>query len=150
LTDADLDFYGRIKLVNYIRSEVKSGNAHPDVSSTAKFAEDKFLMPVLEDDALLYLLDDLNMDEPNAPTSTETPATKSDDASARIKELEEKLNQTQYQFSEYRKTVQETLDKRWNDLDSVDKGPVNLDKEGKSSERDAEYFDSYSYNGEQF
>jgi protein arginine N-methyltransferase 3 len=139
-------------LVNYIRNEVKNGNLQPDVSSTTKFADDKYLQPVLEDDALLFSIDDLDSNESSNTKSQDvqdTKSTLSGDAAARIQELEEKLSQTQYQFAEYQKAVQETLDKRWQDLDTADKGPVNLDKQGKSSERDAEYFDSYSYNGKQ-
>jgi protein arginine N-methyltransferase 3 len=139
-------------LVNYIRNEVKNGNFQPDVSSATRFADDKYLQPVLEDDALLFSIDDLNINEPSNTKPQEaqnTTATLSGDVAARIQELEDKLSQTQYQFAEYQKAVQETLDKRWQDLDTADKGPVNLDKEGKSSERDAEYFDSYSYNGKQ-
>jgi protein arginine N-methyltransferase 3 len=139
-------------LINYIRNEVKNGNFQPDVSLATKFADDKYLQPVLEDDALLFSIDDLNINEPRntkLQEAQDTTTALSGDAAARIQELEEKLSQTQYQFAEYQKAVQETLDKRWQDLDTADKGPVNLDKEGKSSERDAEYFDSYSYNGKQ-
>lgn len=61
--DADLDFYQTIKLVNYIRSEVANGNASttklPNVSDKSLWADDKYLQPALEDDALLFSLDEL-------------------------------------------------------------------------------------------
>lgn len=139
-----------MKLVNYMRTEVKSGNRQPDVSRADIFADDKYLIPVLEDDALLFSIDELDLGEhgKGKERATGNAGSKAyDDTASRIKELEDKLNQTQHQFAEYRRTVQETLDKRWQDLDTSDKGPVKLDTEGKSSERDAEYFDSYSYNG---
>jgi hypothetical protein len=56
----DLDFYATIKLVNYIRSEVLSGHATPDVSKPEAWADDKYLQPALADDALLFSLDELD------------------------------------------------------------------------------------------
>lgn len=56
----DLDFYSTIKLVNYIRQSVKNGaNGLPDTSSPEQWTDDQFLQPVLDDDALLFSLDDL-------------------------------------------------------------------------------------------
>jgi hypothetical protein len=60
-----LDFYATIKFVNFIRAEILSGKDRPDVSDAAAWADDKFLQPVLEDDALLFTLDDLD-DGPDA------------------------------------------------------------------------------------
>ncbi|KIW97759.1 uncharacterized protein Z519_01343 [Cladophialophora bantiana CBS 173.52] len=57
--DFGLDYLGLVRLVNYIRSEVKAGNLQPDVSSKALFDDEKYLKPVLEDDALLYSLEDV-------------------------------------------------------------------------------------------
>ena len=49
-----------MKLVNYLRAEVKAGNAKPDVSDAKAWADDKYLQPTLEDDALLFNLDDID------------------------------------------------------------------------------------------
>ncbi|KAF2170254.1 hypothetical protein M409DRAFT_19857 [Zasmidium cellare ATCC 36951] len=54
-----LDFYGAIKLVNYIRSEVKAGKEKPAVDDAKLWEDDKFLQPALADDALLFSLDDV-------------------------------------------------------------------------------------------
>ena len=56
----DLDYLDKVRLVNYIRSESQRGNHNPDLSSKECFAEDLYLTPVLEDDALLYNLDELD------------------------------------------------------------------------------------------
>jgi hypothetical protein len=56
----DLDFYQSIKLVNYIRSEVLAGKQTPDVSTAAAWSDDKYLQPTLEDDALLFNLDEID------------------------------------------------------------------------------------------
>lgn len=45
--------------MNYIRSEVKAGQAKPNVSDPSSWQDDKYLQPVLEDDALLFTLDDI-------------------------------------------------------------------------------------------
>ena len=47
-----------IKLINYIRSEARAGNAL-DVSKVSAFQDEQYLKPVLEDDALLYSLHDI-------------------------------------------------------------------------------------------
>ncbi|CAK3769162.1 Hypothetical predicted protein [Lecanosticta acicola] len=59
IRDNKLDFYSAIKLINYIRSEVKAGQAKPKVTDSTLWSDDKYLQPVLEDDALLFNLDDL-------------------------------------------------------------------------------------------
>ncbi|KAK3628382.1 Ribosomal protein arginine N-methyltransferase rmt3 [Elasticomyces elasticus] len=60
-----LDFIATIQLINYIRSEVKSGltSLNPSISEADLnpdvFKQDKYMQPVLEDDALLYSIDEL-------------------------------------------------------------------------------------------
>lgn len=49
---------GMIKLINYIRSEVVAGRT-PNISTDAGFQHERYLKPVLEDDALLYSLHDI-------------------------------------------------------------------------------------------
>lgn len=58
----ELDFLGTIRLVNYIRSEVKRGNTTPDLSSKQLFESEDCLQSVLEDDALLFSLGDFEDD----------------------------------------------------------------------------------------
>lgn len=143
-----LDFYDNIKLVNFIRSQVHSGN--PISSSTISkedFDDEKFLKPVLEDDALLFNLDDL----PEVTTGTakgKEVATDSGHLVARVSELEEELRRIQSQFDDYRVTVTRTLDERWNDkFTNGPSTPANAEKEEKRDD-DSHYFSSYSYNGQ--
>lgn len=72
MCDIDLDFYSSMKLVNYLRAEVKSGNARPEVNNAEAWADDKYLQPTLEDDALLFNLDDI--DERPVPDEDATKA----------------------------------------------------------------------------
>lgn len=136
-----LDFLDTIKLVNYVRSEVKAGNKTPDVSSKAKFADDAFMKPVLEDDALLYSLDDIAEDQ-------DAETTPGNEAERRVIELQEDLERLQTQFSEYRLAVQKSLADQLNKEDeklepgaSVKRSPAD-----KIGEADEDYFTSYSYN----
>jgi len=129
-----LDFYALIKMVNFIRSEVKSGRSVTGKISRADFEDEKYLQPVIEDDELLFSLDDLPQAEGN----------REDELVSRVAELEEELRKTQSQFAEYRDTVKQTLDARWNDKSSAEtSGPSKEEKR----DDDSHYFSSYSYNG---
>lgn len=55
----NLDFYSTIKLINYIRLSVSNVGSTPDVSNPSAWAGDEFMHPTLENDALLFSLDEL-------------------------------------------------------------------------------------------
>ncbi|KAL4810046.1 S-adenosyl-L-methionine-dependent methyltransferase [Aspergillus unguis] len=139
--DLGLDFLDTIKLVNYIRSSVKDGNMAPDVSSKGKFEDESYLKPVLEDDALLYSLDDIE-DEESAEAG-DSPAER------QVVELQEELERLQIQFSEYRlavqKSLEEQLTKEDEKLDST--SGQSTRRANKAEEVDSDYFSSYAYNG---
>jgi protein arginine N-methyltransferase 3 len=145
-----LDFYGTIRLVNYIRSEVKAGRQISSTIIMEDFDHDRFLKPVLENDALLFCLDDL----PDAGTTIELAVRRADSTVEgnpsklidRVKELEEELRRTQSQFSDYRDTVKQTLDDRWNDNPAGMSGSNRVVTDEKRDD-DSHYFSSYSYNG---
>jgi protein arginine N-methyltransferase 3 len=158
-----LDFYGAVKMVNYIRSEVKEGNLKPQVSSRAVFEDDRYLKPVLEGDALLIGLDDVLGETEDENASTNGPGDGAvtdgivDGTLSRISELEGELQKLQSQFLEYRETVKKTLDDRWNDKEDTLQTTANGvvlsaaadGAPGPSAKRDddSHYFTSYSYNG---
>ncbi len=145
-----LDFYGSVRLVNYIRSEIKSGRSVSSNVSLMNFEAEEFLKPVLEDDALLFSLGDL----PEMVLRQEiaqldnTGADGSIRLLTRIAELEEELRKTQSLFSDYRSTVMQTLDERWKDssmgADSIVSNGVTREEK---RDDDSHYFSSYSYNG---
>lgn len=140
LMKSDLDYLGSVRLVNYLRSEIQKGNKEPSVSAASLFDDDAYLKPVLEDDALLYSLDDLT-DEREIEDS-QKPDEK------RILELQEELEKLKLQFSEYRIAVQKSLGEQLAGQ-STDEQPTQLEKpkKGKIEEADADYFTSYSFNG---
>jgi len=143
-----LDFYGSIQLVNFIRSQIHSGNKVSVDISKQDLDDEKYLKPVLEDDALLFSLDELPdvVDGVRGTTGKEV-SSGSGELVSRVSELEEELRRIQLQFNNYRATVSETLDDRWNEKGTA--GPsraVGTEKEVKRDD-DSHYFSSYSYNG---
>lgn len=146
-----LDFYESIKFVNYIRSQVKSGNLKPDVSSASFFSDDRYLQPVLEDDALLFSLDDLSSSQ--AEDESVVKDTGEISAQEKITELEKQLDSARHQFHVYQLQVEETLEKRWNEAEGTSrpKASVSTIKDGETKsdgiDFEGDYFESYSYNG---
>ena len=64
-----------VKLVNYVRRQVQRGQGRSlDLSTSSIFDDDQYLQPVLEDDALLYSLEDIIHDgfnnQPGSDTAT--------------------------------------------------------------------------------
>ncbi|KAI9696087.1 MAG: hypothetical protein M1836_005918 [Candelina mexicana] len=159
-----LDFYGAVKLINYIRSEVRAGNSIPTVLSKQSFEDEKYLHPALEDDALLFNLDEIlgrnAGDEPEDDGQSRKFRTGSANADTLtgVNELKEELQRLQTQFSDYRQAVKKTLD------ESLDAKDASLAEQSSSTapsrngqhknvkdekkEDDSHYFVSYSYNGE--
>ncbi|KAJ8063391.1 hypothetical protein OCU04_008612 [Sclerotinia nivalis] len=136
-----LDFYGSIKLTNYLRSKTQNGEKPSQSVSKADLEDDKYLKPVLEDDAFLFCLDDLpDVVEQNNGAGNGKEV-ESGPLVTRVSELEEELRRIQSQFENYRNTVNETLDERWN----KSAGPSATKKEEKRDD-DSHYFTSYSYN----
>lgn len=142
-----LDFYGNIKLVNYIRSQVHSGQKVNASISREDFDDEKYLKPVLEDDALLFSLDELPEVLEDGQSAEKGKGVAEPGALVvRVSELEEELRRMQLQFDNYRATVSQTLDERWNERSPS--GPSKPDGEDKEEKRDddSHYFTSYSYN----
>ncbi|KAF4977523.1 hypothetical protein FZEAL_5957 [Fusarium zealandicum] len=132
LQKLQLDFHGAVKLVNFVRDHVKSGSPLPKDISGKDLDDEKYLQPVLENDALIFSLDDVL--ETISGDGAEGP--KDSDAVARNRELEEELEKVRGQFASYRLTVEQTLDRRWGD----DTEPAPAEKKDES----AYYFESYA------
>ena len=163
---ADLDFMGMVKLVNYVRSEVAAGNALPDVSASAAFRDDHYLKPVLDDDALLYSLNDIieegydsEHDNPSG-AATGTNPERIHDREARMQDLESKLQRTQLEL-EARKEELKAI-KRYLGTSFDEEPERGATDQGNSIERpgnesnskgamlgntDSSYFASYSGHG---
>lgn len=123
-----LDFHGAVKLVNFIRDSVKQGLSLPNDISANHFDDEKYLQPVLENDALIFSLDEILGDVSGGG------------AAATTKDLEEELERVRSQFAAYRLTVEETLDRRWGD----DTEPA---KSAEKKDDSAYYWESYAAHG---
>ena len=142
--DLNLEFLDLIKLVNYIRTQVQSGDTKPDISSKAQFEDEKYLKPVLEDDALLYSLDDIaESDSVPAPNPLE----------AEVNDLREQLSQLQSQFTAYRVDVQSSLMQNLHlsaaDVTADPPNAIALSSQLPTAQQkestDTSYFTSYSH-----
>jgi protein arginine N-methyltransferase 3 len=133
-----------IKFVNYVRSQVKDGNAKPETENPASWDDEKFMQPVLEDDALLFSVDELESMETGDANAGKQPesSNESGNATDEVAQLKEQLSKLQTKFDVYREQVSETLEKRWSDAPSKDDGAA----EAKAKRYDDSYFDSYSFN----
>lgn len=130
-----LDFHGAVKLVNFVRDHVKNGSPLPENIATKDLEDEKYLRPVLENDALIFSLDEvletINNDQANGSSDG--------NLEVRNRNLEEELEKLRDQFANYRLTVQQTLDKKWGD----DSETASAEKKDDS----AYYFESYAAHG---
>lgn len=150
-----------IKLVNYIRNEVRWGNKTPDLSSKSLFDDDQYLQPILEDDALLYSLDDINecIETRELPTrngNSKISSSEDDGAGTvgRVVELEKTLHRLQQEYRNYRETVDKTLNHRWHSTEdasfSANRAAKSINGTPLLQDNDSYYFSSYSTNGRFF
>jgi protein arginine N-methyltransferase 3 len=138
-----LDFYGAIKLVNFVRQRGQQSQPLPDRISLKDIEDEEYLKPVLENDALLFTLDEvLEADQEAGEDDSGLVDSSAKELLARNKALEAELEALRDQYSNYRLAVEETLDRRWGD--DTAPGPANAaPKKGNSDY----YFESYAYHG---
>ncbi|KAG6013382.1 hypothetical protein E4U43_007316 [Claviceps pusilla] len=137
-----LDFLGAVKLINFIRNYVRDKSTIPKQISREDIDDERYLSPVIENDAVIFSLDELldssSQDQEVAINATETPANELLD---RNKTLESELHAIREKFANYRLAVEQTLDRRWG-VDDIPGSPlVSKPKDVSSS-----YFESYAAN----
>lgn len=150
-----LETFGMIKLINFVRSQVLQGLLHPDLSS-GKFLEgDAYLRPALEEDALLYSLDDLldfcKKQAINRLPSTLAEATVSQEqVQDMIRERNYLREQAIYYRSALQKTYLEKMEMQEHNLGRSGQQDISDGNSGPSSpenDNDVHYFSSYAFNG---
>ncbi|KAJ3045863.1 Protein arginine N-methyltransferase 3 [Rhizophlyctis rosea] len=130
-----LDFYGSIRLINYVRTKTKEGEqiAEDAIVNCGKKAswlkDDALLVPVLEDDALLYAFEDEDDDDltnalnkavvaevpPPPSASTANSATIADlqnrlqETTVRAQIAEMRLQEMTRAFEQYKELVKKTF-----------------------------------------
>lgn len=126
-----LDFYGGVKLVNFLR---KNGEEGRNVK-IEDLADDALMIPVKEGDALILGLDEED-EEVGPAEATE------DEATRRIRELTEELERVKDQFDAYKQIVSKEFQK---DLKERMKSDVDYrPNKAKLRDDDTYYFESYS------
>jgi len=140
-----LDFLGAVKLVNFVRDSVRQGRPLPSPITPQDIDSDDFLKPVLDNDAVLFSLDDVL--EAVSAQAAEAGGEQTVTLQKRNAELEAELEAIQSSFANYRLTVQETLDRRWGDDQDVTTKPAAQASSAPARDNSAYYFESYAFNG---
>ncbi|SPR00580.1 Protein arginine N-methyltransferase 3-like C2H2 zinc finger domain-containing protein [Plasmodiophora brassicae] len=130
--ERELDFYGTVKLINYIRSCTGDGCTPQAIIETlqqsvpdngrALWDDQKYMSPVVENDALLFCFDE---------------ASDSDSELVSLESLKAENAQLRSQIAEMRTTFRRALD-----LEDDDK--VKTVVQRQIADRDRSYFDGYS------
>lgn len=92
-------------------------------------ADDRLLIPVLENDELIFYLDDLPASPKPAKKAATATQANVDELLRKNSELQDQLDRLAQQFNNYRLAVEHTLDKRW-----------GLDGEGNEDEKTSSLF----------
>lgn len=135
----ELDEYGLIKLINYVRRQVLKGVASPDVSCKTIFDRDEYLRPVLENDAVLYSLGDVLVEARPAATNE-------------IEQLRDELTALKASYAAYKEDVRKQSDLVLETTTSPATratGPATTLAEAirkPDTAEDIDYFHSYSFN----
>ena len=116
------------------------------------FQDDRFLKPVLEDDAViigLFDLPDIVLEKAASPQGGDN-ASSVEEVLKRNAELQEEIARVTAQFESYRATVSETLDQRWGDVDVAEAEAREYAAKFKGTPEDTSkyYWESYAGNGE--
>ncbi|KAI8922575.1 protein arginine methyltransferase 3 [Powellomyces hirtus] len=118
-----LDFYGSIRLINYVRTVSKGANAASmetlmaEGRSAAWLKDDTYLQPVLDDDPLLYAFEDEDEEEVEVPVVGEVPASSAETdlrkrlaaAELRASLAEQRLDELTLAFMQYKDMVKEAF-----------------------------------------
>lgn len=147
-----------------VRKAVKTGTAPPTEITADHLADDSLLIPVLEDDALIFCLDELPESEngqaraggvaegKEAVAGNGAPAV--DELLHKNAQMQAELEDLTKQFTNYRLAVEQTLDKRWGVDEEGEKAggsktaaATSADAEEPVRDDSAYYFESYDHTG---
>ncbi|CAI0643795.1 unnamed protein product [Colletotrichum noveboracense] len=137
-----LDFLGTVRLVNFVRQSTHDGARLPEIISAEHISDDRFFKPVIEDDALIMALTELDLGSDSQSVLQEELQSKS----SREAQLEDDLEKVKAQFASYRLAVEQTLDQRWGeDVPNRSRRNRSVDKEARKDESQY-YWESYASN----
>ena len=146
-----------IKLINFVRAQVSQGLFRPDTSPERFLEGNDYLKPVMDDDALLYSIDDIFDLCKKKPSmhlrdgSDETPFAKED-----LDDLRQKCDQLREQVAYYRSALQTTylekMDLQGRNTEQTSERNSDDEANSRSTKEkdDSHYFTSYAYNGQPY
>ncbi|KAL8735263.1 MAG: hypothetical protein Q9181_002875 [Wetmoreana brouardii] len=148
-----LDVFGMIKLINFVRAEVAQGRLRPNVMPANFLEGDRHLKPVIDDDALLYSVDeifDVIKSQTNPLTNVPIQARMTqEEVQDMAKECNELREQVVYYRSALQKTYLENLElqeRNFNEPSEQDVINGTTATSAREIENDSHYFSSYGYN----
>ncbi|KAL8775538.1 MAG: hypothetical protein Q9209_000034, partial [Squamulea sp. 1 TL-2023] len=110
----ELETYGMIKLINYVREQVSQGLFRPDASSETFLEGDRYMKPFMDDDALLYSIDEIFDVAKRQDPSSVNELTKERMSDGDIQDLLKQNSQLREQVKYYRNAYQEAYLKNLN------------------------------------
>lgn len=139
-----LDFYQTIRMINFIRSEVKNGKASAEIikavtSESDWLKDERFLKPVMEDDSLLFSFDDDDDESENEDDDEKkdgTPNLQLENAALRRQVEEMQQAMTQMRATMLRLNFLEEGDQKTKDAVAVDENSNEKQYFGGYSGRD--------------
>ncbi|CEP18633.1 hypothetical protein [Parasitella parasitica] len=157
-----LDFYNCIRMINYIRQQVKINPEFINIDfngSESFFNDDKYLQAVLDDDALLYTFEELEIDDDHAPVALDDEASVAAFTTIDISQIEtstdlerqllkllqatqENTKNLEGQFEEYKSMVKKTF---FEPLDN-ENGTSEISKSVALVDEGNYYFHGYAHN----
>ncbi|KAL8671858.1 MAG: hypothetical protein Q9168_003648 [Polycauliona sp. 1 TL-2023] len=151
ISDHGLETYGMIKLINYVREQVSRGLSRPDVSPKTFLDGDKYMKPFLDDDALLYSIDDIFdlVQQPSQSSAKESKQKLSDeDIQELLKQNDQLREQVKYYRNAYQEAYLENLDLKERKGSEPKEDSPNHSTNGvrsKTKDHDTHYFSSYDH-----
>ena len=128
-----LDFYSYVKLINYVRKECILSEQVNKLSSTSNFADDCYLMPVLEEDSLLQFdIDEIYLNNNESDHQMED---KLSAAEIRAQMAEESLERTIADLERCRKELKKQI------LGAAEETVSHYNESNEG------YFESYAHHG---
>lgn len=142
-----------IKLINFVRTQVKQGLFRLNVSPETFLEGDTYLKPVIEDDALLYSIDEIFDIAERQTHSLPNGAAKTAYSQEQIQEMLRHIDQLREQAAYYRSALQKTYLEKLELLERTVSNESSADNKrdivpARENDNDSHYFSSYAYNGQ--
>ncbi|KAL8944873.1 MAG: hypothetical protein Q9216_000163 [Gyalolechia sp. 2 TL-2023] len=150
----DLDTFGMIKLINYVRGQVNQGLFRPNLLPKNFLEGDEYLKPVIEDDALLYSIDDIfdycEQQKKSLPNGSVEAALSREEVQDLLRQNKQLREQAIYYRSALQKTYLENLELKQHPLAPLSEQGNKHDAAAaptrEIADDDSHYFSSYAYN----